>query len=142
MVIMKQLPPKVWVVIRLLVVGCSLDILSYPRDQSNLDWVSCVLISSAFSIVLFGWLALTRFRKDVDWSEAYAWKEPFLPMSKYPLRFWTLVSYSLLVGGGAALLKDAISRNGYEAFGGTFFVLGVAIAIVLRIWMKKVVKKR
>jgi len=46
------------------------------------------------------------------------------------------------VGGGAALLKDAISRNGYEAFGGTFFVLGVAIAIVLRIWMKKVVKKR
>ena len=133
---MKLPSETVWVLLRLLVISANLGIGFYPQNKSNLDWAACILISIAVSVSLFFWLFLIRHRQNVDWSEPYGWNRPFWPMRKYPLRYWSLISLSTMISGAMALLIDAISKNGHEAFGGTFFFLGLSIGISLRVWLK------
>jgi lipoprotein signal peptidase len=133
---MKLSSQTVWVLLRLLVIIANLGIGFSPKNKSNLDWGACILISIAVSVSLFLWLLLIRHRQNVDWSKPYGWDKPFWPMRKYPLRFWSLISLSTMISGAIAFLIDVIEENGNEAFGGTFFFMGLSIGISLRVWLK------
>lgn len=115
--------------------------MAIPRERSNLDWGACFLISIIVSVSLFVWLTVTRSNQSIDWSEPYSWWKPFLPMKQYPLRFWFLVSYSFMLAGGVAMLIDAISHNGHEAVGGTFFFMGLFVGLALKAWIDKYGRK-
>jgi hypothetical protein len=127
-----------WTILRLLVVLINiLVIATYPQKQSNLDWEAALIIGIVPPIFLYIWLVLDRTRRNRDWSEPHSWTKPFLPMNLYPVRFWLLVSYSLMAAGGLALILDVFLRNGREAFGCTFLFLGLGIWIAAIGFIKK-----
>ena len=134
---MKTWSPQLWTVFRITLIAVNIiAIVSYPRNESNLNWMACLLVSSITSVSLFIWLTLIRTRSTTDWSEPFSWRKPFFPMISYPIRFWFLTSISFMAGGGFAVLKDLAFHNGQEAFGGTFFFWGLGILIALKIWIK------
>lgn len=127
-----------WIIARFLVMATNIGaIIAIPREQSNLDWGACFLISIIWSASLFVWLTVTHSKQGIDWSEPYSWWKPFLPMRRYPLRFWFLVSYSFMLAGIVTMLVDVFSHNGHEAVGGTFFFIGLFIGLALKVWVKK-----
>jgi hypothetical protein len=126
-----------WKIYRAAVIAVNVwGITMYPRDRSNLDWTACLLCSVAMSIAIFVWLTFVRSSKAIDWSHSLSWTAPFFPMRKYPLRFWSLASVSWMLAGGIAMLRDFILRDGQEAFGGTFFFIGVGIGVALLVWFR------
>lgn len=107
----------------------------YPRGESNLDWWAAGIICLAFSIALFIWLTVVRSRSYMEWSKPYDLSAPFFPMNRYPLRYWIVASFSLMVGGMVSFLLDALSTGGDKAFGGTFFMWGLGMCITVRVWI-------
>jgi hypothetical protein len=107
----------------------------YPREKSNLDWWACGLISLVVPVAIFGWLVAVKSRKYMDWSAPYSLTTPFFPMNKYPLRYWFVAAQSMIAGGAVSFLIDLVSQSGNEAFGGTFFCLGLTTVITLNIWI-------
>jgi hypothetical protein len=131
-----------WIFFRILIIAANVwGIVMYPRNQTNLDWMACVLCSSAISIFLFIWLTMNRSRGYINWSTPYSLEAPFFPMNKYPLRFWFLESLALLLAGAIAVLKDLSLHDGKEAFGATFFFMGLGIGAAVIIWSATVGRK-
>lgn len=125
----------VWVLIRLVVIAViTASLLFVPATSANLDWAGAIPIGVLPAVALYIWLTAVHHRSYIDWSRPYSFEDPFLPMNKYPLRYWFIVSYSLLIGGIVVMLRDLIERNGTESFGGLFFFMGLFIAIALNIW--------
>lgn len=111
--------------------------MAIPQERSNLDWGACFLISVIWSASLFAWLTMTRSNQDVDWSDPYSWRKPFIPMKRYPLRFWILISYSFMLAGFTAMLEDVIAQSSHEAVGGTFFFIGLFVGLAVKVWIKQ-----
>lgn len=126
-----------WLIARLLVISANIGGLIYiPREGTNLDWDACLLISIVWSIVLFIWLTATRHSQGVQSDDPYSWWKPFLPMKRFPIRFWLLASYSLMLGGLSAMSAAIISHDGREAVGGTFFFVGLLGWATIVAWIK------
>lgn len=139
---MKLESQNIWLFARVVVIVLNVGgIAALPAGRSNIDWPACFLVSAIASIGLFLWLMAIRFRPYVDWSETYSWRRPFLPMNKYPLRFWFLISCSLILAGAVAVLGRVTLHRGHEAVSGTFFFMGLFIMVVLRVWIKKFADK-
>jgi hypothetical protein len=75
-------------------------------------------------------------RQKIDFLKPYSWVTPFFPMRKYPVHFWGVMAFSLMIAGGIIILLDVILKNGHEAFGGFFFLWGFGILITIKIWLK------
>jgi hypothetical protein len=130
-----------WLIARLLVISANIGgMIFIPLDHSNLDWGACFLISFVWSVSLFVWLAAIRNDQNMVLDDTYSWSKPFLPIRRYPLRFWLLVGYSLVLGGSAAMLVAIISHGGREAVGGTFFFVGLFTLLVVIAWIKRLTK--
>jgi hypothetical protein len=116
-------------------------LLSFDEPRSNLDWGVGFLAGAVSSIGLYWWLAVIRSRHYVDrytdWSQPYSLDQPFFPMRKYPLRFWLLAAYSLMIAGAAVMLKDMIKNSGHEGFGGSFLITGLFITAALMLWIRR-----
>jgi hypothetical protein len=126
-----------WTIYRVIIIALNVwAIVMYPRNQSNLDWMACLLGTTIMSAFLFVWLTVRKSRRPVDCSDPCSWITPFFPMNKHPVRFWILVSISWMLAGGIAILNDHRLHNGQEAFGGTFFFIGLGIGLTLMIWIK------
>jgi hypothetical protein len=94
----------VWVLLRLVVIAVvTAGLLSIPAARSNLDWGAGVFIGVIISVALYLWLMAAGSRADMDLSLPYSFKQPFLPMRKFPLRYWFVVSYALVIGGAVAV---------------------------------------
>lgn len=133
---MKNLIEYKWYALRvgsLLSIVVALD--TYPREKSNLDWWAAGIIGLVVSVVLFIWLTVVRFRSYMEWSKPYDFSAPFFPMNRYPLRYWIVVSFSLMAGGAVSFFSDVLSSKGNMAFGGTFFILGLGICITIKMWV-------
>jgi hypothetical protein len=132
----------IWKFLRLSVIAINIaGLLSFDAARSNLDWGVGFLAGIVSSIGLYWWLAVVRSRHDIDrytdWSQPYSLEQPFFPMRKYPLRFWFLAAYSLMIAGAAVMLRDMIENNGHVGFGGSFFIAGLFIAAALKLWIKR-----
>jgi hypothetical protein len=104
--------PHTWLIARLLVMLVIVaSIVAILEERSNLDWGACFLISALTAGFLFGWLAAVRFKPGIDWSEPYSWQQPFLPMKRYPLRYWFLVSTSCMLAGAAAMMWRYVTHD-------------------------------
>jgi hypothetical protein len=112
------------------------SLLSIPVARSNLDWGAGAFIGVIFSVVLYLWLMAAGSRAGMDLSLPYSFKQPFLPMRKFPLRYWFVVSYSLVIGGAVAVLRDLIERDSHAGVGGSFLIAGLFIAATLTLWAK------
>lgn len=56
-------------------------------------------------------------------------------MQKFPLRFWMLAAYTLMSGGLAMAVRDIVYGRGREGIGGSFFVMGLLLAVTLVLWI-------
>lgn len=119
-----------------MIVMISWGIASFNASESNLNWLSCLLISIAGGTFLFLWLLSTGSRLSIDWTAPLSFTQPFFPMNRYPIRYWIVVAVSLMLGGGFALLKEVLRSGDHAAFGGTFIFLGIAILLAIGAWMK------
>ena len=127
-----------WLIARLVVMlVVTASIVVIPEGRSNLNWGACFFISAISAAFLFGWLTVVRFKPGIDWSEPYSWEQPFLPMNRYPLRYWFVVSISCMFAGAAAMLREVVRHGGSLAFGGTFFFLGLFVGVALKVWIAK-----
>lgn len=131
--------PQLWIILRVLVVLIvSWGIASYNSSTTNLNWLACLLISTAGGVFLFLWLQFIGKRgnrSNTDWTNAISLTRPFFPMNRYPIRYWLLVGLSLIVGGAIAFFKEV--RGGQHAsFGTTFIALGVAFILAVCAWMR------
>jgi hypothetical protein len=126
----------VWIFFRLAAIALvTFSLLSLPVARSNLDWGAGVLIGAISAGGTYWWLSLIRSRSNVDLSQPYLPTRPFLPMMKFPWRYWFVVSYSLAIGGAVTALRDSIEQNGHEGVGGSFLIVGlfIAVAVMLNI---------
>ena len=129
--------PQLWIVLRVVVVLiASWGIASFNASESNLNWLSCLLISIAGGTFLFLWLVSIGSRLSIDWTTPLSFTQPFFPMNRYPIRYWIVVAVSLILGGGFALLKEVLRSGHHAAFGATFIFLGIAILLAIGAWMK------
>jgi hypothetical protein len=127
-----------WVFFRLLLIASNIvALLSYQEGRSNLDWGAGVLIGIICSGALYLWLTGIRSNRDTDWSLPYSFNQPFFPMGRYPLRFWILASYSLILAGATVVLRDSIENNRHVGFGGSFLVAGLLMAAALKLWIAR-----
>lgn len=110
--------------------------LVYPREQSNLDWLAAVIVSVMCGVALCAWLTAVRKDPSIEWSRPYALGMPFMPMRKYPLRYWAVGAMSLGVAGMATLMIDIASGRGNQGFGGTFLALGTTLYLVVVVWKR------
>lgn len=123
---MTPMDSRKWIVLRLFAVGVTAwGIAAYPRAESNLNWTAAFMISLFFSTILFGWLISIRHRDAVQWSYPFDVGTPFLPMKRYPLRFWVVTASSMMLGGGISLMMSLVGTDTHYAFGGTFLLLGL-----------------
>lgn len=122
-----------WFILRIIVVvGVAWELTSFPTKNSNVGWIACAIVPSVTGIGLFLWLmASARYRNAVDWSKPFSVSEPFFPMNRNPVRFWSLAAISFLFGGVTALLKEILSGRHHAAFGATFIFMGIAIFLAL-----------
>jgi hypothetical protein len=132
----------IWKFLRLSVIAITMaGLLSFDEPRSNLDWGVGFLAGIVFSISLYWWLAVVRSRhyadRQTEWSQPYSFDRPFFPMRKYPLRFWFLAAYSLMIAGAAVMLRDMIENAGNEGFGGSFFIAGLFMTAALVLWVKR-----
>jgi hypothetical protein len=133
---MKDIPSLKWLIVRLLIVVLNvIALVSIPSERSNIDWPACFLIAGISAGGLFLWLAAIRYQQGVDWSEPYSWRKPFLPMKKYPLRYWFLVSVALSIAGAASLSRTAALHQGHEAVPGTFISMGLLMMLVVKAYI-------
>lgn len=128
----------VWVLVRLVVIAViTTSLLVVPTTSANVDWAAAISIGILPAVALYVWLSAVRHRSYIDWSRPYSFKHSFLPMNRFPLRYWFVVSYSLLIGGIFVMIRDFFERNGGEAFGGLFFFMGPFLGIALNLWTRK-----
>lgn len=121
-----------WLFGRVAVIAATTSLIwSIPEERSNLDWAAAVLLGAVIAVALYIWLRTTRNRDGIEWSGAYAVQTPFLPMSKYPLRYWVVASYALMVGGSVSVVRDLLRHSGRSGVPGTFAFLGLYIALAV-----------
>jgi hypothetical protein len=129
---------KRWLVARVLIVAVNVGVIgSIPVEHSNIDWAACFLISFISAAALFAWLRAIRSRQNVDWSRPYSWRQPFWPMAWYPVRYWFLASWALVIAGATAMAKGIVFHQGHEAVPGTFVFMGLFMMVALRTWIRK-----
>lgn len=108
---------------------CVVGIASYPSAETNLDWVAALLIAAAVGPIQFLWLLGQRALADEQWSRAISWREPFLPMSRHPFRFWLFIGQCAALGGFLSMVIVASGAEGKLPYGATFFLLGIAFMV-------------
>lgn len=126
-----------WILLRLAAVALvAWALLAIPVARSNLEWGAGVSIGAIFSGALYLWLMAIRTRADVELSQPFSLQQPFFPLGRYPLRYWFVASYSLVIGGGIVACRDFIAHNGRSGVGGSFLIVGLFIAATLLLWMR------
>ena len=129
-----------WLALRILVTAVAAwELVSVSATRSNINWIACALISFATGLGAFIWFSYANSSNKVDWSRPFSLTEPFLPMMTYPLRYWILAAFVLIVGGSLSLLHSIVSGTP-TALGGTF--LGMGLSIYLGISLVRILVKR
>ena len=109
----------------------SSGIIAYSSSKTNLDWLACFLISTFVGFSLFIWLILIRNRPKIDWTKPMSLTQPFWPMIRFPIRFWLIISISLIIGGLSNLLKHSGDYGQYLIYSITFIFMGIAILLAI-----------
>jgi hypothetical protein len=126
-----------WLFIRIAVISLvTFSIIEAPVELSNLDWAAAMLIGAVVGLGIFAWLAMIRENQDVEWSGAFDLLRPFWPMTRYPLQYWFLISFGLIIGGAAGVTKQLATHSGREAVPGTFLIMGLSIFTSLRLFQR------
>lgn len=130
--------PQLWIFLRVFVVLIiSWGIAGYDSSKSNVDWLACLLIASFGGMFLFLWLLTKGNCPDTDWSNPMSISQPFLPMNRYPIRYWLLVGISLILGGVLAIFKGVVRSGQNTAFSATTIALGIAFILAVGIRMRR-----
>lgn len=114
----------------------SWSIASYEPYKSNIDWIACFMVSIAGGLAVFFWLLWGERVGAIDWTKPVSFTQPFLPMNRYPIRYWIVVAVSLILGGSAALLKEVMVGGHHAAFGTLFALWGISILLAIGILMR------
>jgi hypothetical protein len=113
----------VWIVLRLAVVGSvTFDLFGLDPTKSNIHEWSAAILGIIPGVGIYLWLSMIRYREWTDFSHMVSLQKPFLPMSRFPLRFWFVASYSMLIGGAVAMLVDTIQKGGRGPIDAVFFL--------------------
>jgi hypothetical protein len=124
----------IWLLIRFVVVAAMTAVIwTIPAGYANLDWAAAVLIGAIVSVALYVWLGTIRNKSGIEWSAPLSMQTPFLPMNRFPLRFWFVNSYALIIAGSVVMARELLEHSGHEAVAGTFVVLGLYIFVALKL---------
>lgn len=131
-------PSRAWVILRIgVLVVIVASVAASGSVQSNIGWFFVPIPAAASAVFLYAWLSSWQRRPNVDISAPLSVSLPFWPMSIYPVRYWLLVSVSLMLGGVLAVGGDYL-RGGHDIpFGVTFLGVGVGLMVALIPWLRK-----
>ena len=122
---------KKWKIIRITLLLGSVAIAPFYSPVEVIDWRLTAIFASLTAVVLFGWLAMMRYQAGVDLSDPFSWDSPFWPVTKYPVRYWLMTSYSAILQGLSALLASA-SLDGRFSLAIFLLVTGAALQLSLQ----------
>ena len=129
--------PPLWVLLRIIVILlASWGITSYDAAKSNVDWLACLLISTALGVSLFLWLFSMNNRQPIDCTKPISISYPFMPMRRYPIRYWLVAATALISGGSAALLKETTRGAQHMTVGASFVCLGIGILLAIGLFVR------
>lgn len=127
-----------WRVARVSIVflGALPAFLKFNR-RLDIDWRVSILMAGTIAVTIFGWLFLMRRIGRIDYPPRIGFDGPILPMTKYPIAFWAVTSYSMLICGGASIIAGLLFANDKVQFGILCLFIGGAIlaSIWLHIWV-------
>lgn len=139
-----------WLIRRQLLLGIAVvSGLLVDTGALKLTWFAAVSIAISFALIVLGWLALKKNRSlnpysgsdrpDIDWSDPCSLFKPFLPVTRYPVHFFLIVSVMALAGGAAAVIRGMMT--GAEEImtpaRGFLLLLGISTLIVLLPWLQQ-----
>lgn len=126
----------IWFYLRFPAIGLlAWGIASSPVDKSNLNWTAAFVIAPIVSASILFWILALRlvigrdFEVDADWPGLLSFSSPFFPMMRYPLRFWLIVGFGMILGGAGSILMNVSGSPGSSGFGGVFLLTGIGICI-------------
>jgi hypothetical protein len=136
-----NLPPPLWVLLRLLILVLNTWSLQYYNFYSqDFGWLACVSISVTTGFFLFGWLTVTEKKGSLDWTKFFSVSKPFWPMTNYPIPFWLLCAEILIVLGIISLASELLEQRAPAA--GSTALLSVGIAILAALSLRKYLSNR
>jgi len=98
-------------------------IIGNPNEPSA-DWRISLLAAVLFGPILLLWIMAARSQAARDSNNFNDWNAPFFPLTKYPLQFWLLMSYSLLLGGGLGLITNYLFEWGNQFLAVSYLLIG------------------
>lgn len=122
--------------------------LALDAAMPKLTWFTALAAASIVALTILGWLAIKKNRSlnpysnadipDIDWSDPCSLTEPFFPISRYPVRFFLVVSAMAFAGGIAATVRNYLIDGRIIApVAGLFLALGGLTLVVLLPWLQQ-----
>jgi hypothetical protein len=122
-----------WLIFRLALIFAFTCGAFFKDPQSTpLDWRACFGLFVAMPIALLVWLFVSKYRTPVSKSD-FSFFLPFLPMGRYPIRFWFVASLSLMVMGITYFVVGYLQRGYPSMYAATFF-WGAGIFLAILVW--------
>jgi hypothetical protein len=113
-----------------------LAIFLLPTDKINIDWRFGLIAGACIALSGLVWLASAKHLGHGDWSKPYSWQMPFIPMSKYPFRFWFVVTSCLAIGSAIATGLALLLEPTRVFLGVTFLLMGLCPLLAICAWQR------
>jgi len=130
-----------WFILRFLAAASIAGGIIESEATSNVDWTACALIAGIFPIALWLWLQVTQTRRLSNIDEPFSLTAPFLPMHRYPVRFWFTASMAQITAGAASSAVDFSKHGQINPLSASFLFLGLfcwlAVVIAMRFPLSK-----
>lgn len=116
---------KPWLVLRIALLAPMVGFTDI--HDPNLTWTIAVSFAVGAAILTFIWLISMAYDQNVDWSDPYSLTKPFFPLTRYPVRFWLLLSAMAILNGIVSSARDLFLHGNISPDSGMFLLPGLSI---------------
>ena len=135
-----------WLIARVVLIAGSVVDGCSRADDKRITWIASVLTSIGIALIVYLWLTFVSFSSrskplrltsdhHVDWSEPYSFIKPFFPPTRYPVRFWFLLSILSISTGLASSTHSLFVTGNISPASGMSILWGAAGFISLLPWL-------
>lgn len=105
------------------------------ESTSTLSWLVVSLFALVIGAVVMASLSSAAYNSLAEWSDPYSFTKPFLPISRYPTRFWLFIALIGLSTGLASSVHDIRVEGSINAGSGLYLLAGLAALGAMSPWL-------
>ena len=130
-----------WALARIIIICLNMVSLAVANPNNPVgDWRVALIASAVFAPALYVWLTASFSSGSAVRANVHAWNAPFYPITRYPLQFWLLASYTCILGGLSGLVALIGFGRGNELITEVYLTIGISILVTLGVWLRRNLK--